>query len=228
MTVDQVLNRIRELGDPRAVAIWERMTQLPPDRYLGAGLTKLKNLAKEIKKDHDLAVELWETRLHDAKLLSTMVEEPKKATVAQLEKQVAEIYTWDLADKYAQLVVSKHSEGQALADQWRADKTEMIRRTAMTTASELAKKNKKLADEYFATFLDHIREHIAVETNWAKEGMINALMGIGSRNAALHAVALEIAEANPGIEIDYGDTSCKTPDYLAYLQSERVREKIGA
>lgn len=227
MTADQVLTRIRELGDPRAVAIWQRMTKLPPDQYLGAGLTKLKGLAKEIKKDHDLALALWATNVHDAKLLSTMVEEPKKAGLPQLDKQVAEIYTWDLADKFAQLVVSKHPEGPALAEQWRTDDAEMVRRTALTTASELAKKNKKLADEYFAAFLDHIRERIAEETNWAKEGMINALTGIGSRNAAMHASALEIAEANPGIEIDYGDTSCKTPDYLAYLNSDRVREKFA-
>lgn len=235
MNVAEILYEIEALACPKMRAQWERMTLADATscQYFGVGLTKLHWLAKMatsgLGRDAGLAKALWDSGIHDARLLSTMIDQPRLIAVEELNRRADQIPTWDLADKFAQYVVAKHPKGSRLAWQQLQEDRTIPRRLGLMTAFELARVSKDLPDKYFEAFLNIIHERLEAEPNWiVKGGMIIALMGVGARNAVLNQKALKIAQSHPGIQVKVGLTSRKTPDYLAYLQSEKVRNKINA
>lgn len=224
MNVDQIIEKLKNLADPRARAVWKNIG-LPPDQYLGVNLTKLKALAKEIRRNHDLALKLWDSGIHDARLLATMIEEPKKVSRNQLKRQVDDLDFWDLVDKFGSLVVAKSKYLNDCAEMWQNHDDEMVKRCAYILIGEQAKKKPDVGtypDRYFTGVLDIIEETIHDEMNWVKEGMLNAMIAIGSRNADLNEYVIALAERIGEVYIDYGDTACQTPDPLKILQSKQV------
>jgi 3-methyladenine DNA glycosylase AlkD len=216
MRLEQVIAKMEALTDRRAIEAWARM-RVSPENYLGVNLTKLKTLSKEIKKDHELALQLWNSKIHDAKLLATMIEESKKVTLDQIDRQVKEIYSIDLADKFSNNVVAKTKFLQQKVDEWTVSQEEMIKRCGYILLFSQAKNDENLPDEYFEKFLDVIERGVQSEKNWIKEAMNYVLIGIGCRNKNLNRRAIQVAKKVGKIEIDYGDTSCKAPDALTKL-----------
>lgn len=227
MQVEQILNRLHELADPRAVAAWARMN-ISPEHYIGVNLTKLKAVAKEIKKNHAVALELWETRIHDAKLLATMVEEPKKVALEQIDRQIGEIYSPDLVDKYCANVVGRTPFVLPKIEAWTRHGEEMIKRAGYMLLSNLAHSETLTEDAFFLPYLRRIESEVAAERNWVREAMNYALIGIGTRTRRLNETATGVARAVGRIAIDYGDTSCKAPDALLRLTSDSAVEQWAA
>ncbi|MFW5701315.1 MAG: DNA alkylation repair protein, partial [Bacteroidota bacterium] len=97
MTTEQAIQEIKAIADPRAIKIWER-GGMDTSKYLGANLTGLKKIAKKIGRDNDLAMDIWRTGFHDAKLLATYICEPKKVTEEQIDEWIEGVGFWDLAD----------------------------------------------------------------------------------------------------------------------------------
>jgi len=227
MEYEAVIEKLKSLSDPRALAAWDRMN-VSHEAYLGVNLTKLKGVAKEIKRDHELALELWASEIHDAKLLATMIEEPKKVPLAQVDQQITEIYSVDLADKYASNVVAKTPFVQAKMKEWTVAHNEMIKRSGYMLLVSQARRDKKLPDDYFEQFLNTIEANIQTEQNWVKEAMIYAMIAIGSRNKQLNAQAVQVANNVGEVVVDYGDTACVTPNVLGKLADERLLTKLEA
>nr|MBA3470142.1 DNA alkylation repair protein [Herpetosiphonaceae bacterium] len=221
MQVEQVLSRLHELADPRAVAVWARMN-VSPERYIGVNLTKLKQLAKEIKKNHPLALELWATAIHDAKLLATMIEDPRKVTEGQIDLQIAQVYSPDLCDKFCTNVVAKTPLLLSKIGQWAQHPEEMYKRGGYTLIATLARSDTLTEDAFFAAYLPAIEAEIATERNWVREAMNYTLIAIGSRTSDLNQAAAAVAQRIGPITIDYGDTSCKNPDALTSLTSRAL------
>src|SRR5215213_2129917 len=161
---------VSTLADPRAVAAWARMN-VSPEQYIGVNLTKLKQLAKEIKKNHPLALALWATAIHDAKLLSTMIEDPKKVTEQQIDGQMTQVYSPDLCDKYCANVVAKTPLVLAKINQWTQHPEEMYKRGGYTLVSILARSDTFTEEAFFAAYLSIIEAEIATERNWVREAM---------------------------------------------------------
>ncbi len=225
MEYNFVIEKLKSLSDPRALAAWDRMN-VSHEVYLGVNLTKLKGVAKEIKRDHELALELWASEIHDAKLLSTMIEEPKKVSLAQVDRQITEIYSVDLADKYTANVVAKMPFVQAKVDEWTVADGEMINRSGYMLLVSQARRDKNLPDEYFEQFLNAIEANIQTEQNWVKEAMIYAMIAIGSRNKRLNGRAVQVAKNVGEVVVDYGDTACVTPNALGKLTDDRLLTKL--
>ncbi len=224
MQVEEVLSRLHELTDPRAVAVWARMN-VSPERYIGVNLTRLKVVAKEIKRNHPLA--LWATAIHDAKLLATMIEDPRKVTEEQIDRQIAQVYSPDLCDRYCTNVVAKTPLLLTKISQWAQHPEEMYKRGGYTLIATLARSDTLTEDAFFAAYLPAIEAEIATERNWVREAMNYTLIAIGSRTSDLNQAAAAVAQRIGPIKIDYGDTSCKNPDALASLTSSRLLKQIA-
>lgn len=222
--VKTILDDLKQLGDPRAVAVWKRVG-LETGRYFGVNLTKLGAYAKKLNKDHELALTLWKTEIHDARLLATMIEEPKKATEEQIIRWVAEADFWDLTDKICSNVVAKTSFGPSLMKTWMKSPEELVRRAGYMVLAGLAKSEGAVGDDEFAGYLTIIEKKISGEANWVREAMNYAVIAIGSRSASLNDLAMEAAGRIGKVEIYYGESSCKAPDASAYLAKSRARFK---
>ena len=215
--LDTILKDLKALGDPRAVAIWKKVG-MNTDKYFGVNLSKLKTYAKKYKKNHELALELWESGYHDARLLATMLEEPKKSAEAQIEKWLVDCDFWDLNNKLCSEVIINTPFAQKKIDTWLKSKKEMVRRAAYMTVVGLAKENDTLPDTFFEPYLTKVEKEIAKEANWVREAMNYLLIYVGSRNKELGKKTLKVAEKIGKVEIDYGESSCQAPDAVVYIQ----------
>lgn len=225
MTLADALAEIEALADPRAVEIWNRYGVHPRGCYYGVSLTNMKALAKKCKRNHDLAMQLWNTSVHDAMLLATYIAETKKVTDKQLSNQVNDIHTPDLAQKFVTNVVAGTPYAQALAAQWTQRQEEFVKQCGFLLIAELAKAKSIASDVFFEFFLSHISREVRTERNWVREAMNYALIGIGGRNEALLEKALHIAQQTGRIMVDYGDSSCSSPDAALVLQKKRLAAK---
>ena len=97
MEVKQAVDRLMSIGDPKAVEGMARFG-IKPSNSFGVSVPKLRALAREIGRDHLLALKLWETELHDARLLATMIDDPRQVTAGQMEKWARDFDSWDVVD----------------------------------------------------------------------------------------------------------------------------------
>jgi 3-methyladenine DNA glycosylase AlkD len=218
----QIIEELRIMGDPRAVAVMKRIG-VETSNYYGVNLTKLRQYAKKFTKSHELALELWGSGIHDARLLATMVEEPKKASEEQIDCWVSEADFWDLTDRICKNIVPGVDFAVKKMREWMSSKEESVRRAGFMTLTELSKKGNELSDLELENYLRLIEKNIQGEANWVKEAMNYCLIAIGGRNKRLNGLALEVARKIGPVAVDYGETSCKVPDAVSYLKKAKIR-----
>lgn len=230
MTKAKVVARLKELADPRGIAHWKK--QNSSLKSFGIGLTRLRKLAKELGRDHKLAMSLWNSDIYDAKVLGILVDDPREMTREQAEQQV----DGGLADGYLAHVystcgapLSKASFAFALAREWMDSPDAMRRRCGFGLLYELSKKNPQgMDDAYLLGRIQWIQDAIHNEDMWVRESMNTALMGIGKRNQKLNAAAIRAAKAIGSVDIDYGgENSCEPLDVLKHLTSDQLKQKFA-
>ena len=221
ISIKEILGELKSLGDPRALKVWGRLG-LDGSKYYGVNLTRLGTYARKLGRDHDLALELWASGIHDARLLATMIEDPKLATEEQIDRWIEEADFWDLTDKICSNIVAKTSFGEMKTREWIASPKEFVRRAGWITLKGLASPGGSVSDQELEKYLGVIEKKIQGEANWVKEAMNYCLIAIGGRSKALNKRALEIAAKIGPVEVDYGDTSCKAPDAITYLKKSKI------
>ena len=231
MTKTQVLDLLKEHRNERGIEHWKkRGVKDSKLKSFGIGLTQLRKLAKQIGRDHKLALQLWASDYYDAKVLGLLIDEPKKVTREQAERQVEHLQGGYLAHVFSSCdaTLAKTPFAFELATEWMNSKDPVRRRCGYGLLYELSKKKVKgMDDDYLLERITFIRDQIHEEEMWVREAMNAALMGIGKRNQVLNAAAIAAAKAIGPVDIDYGeDNSCEPLDVLKHLTSPHVKKKF--
>jgi 3-methyladenine DNA glycosylase AlkD len=222
MTLDETLQKLEELGTPQNRKIYSRYGIV--GAQYGVSLGNLRQLKKSIKVDHDLALALWATGNHDARMLATMIANPKLADEKLLERWARDLDNYVLTDAFIDFVAqTRYAQPKTRA--WTPSLKEWIGRAGWGLLEHLAKKNPKLDDNFFTPYLTTIADAIHTVPNRQREAMNNALIAIGLRNDYLAQYALVIAKRIGPVEIDYGETNGKTLDAVLTIQEARTRQQ---
>ncbi|MEE4256883.1 MAG: DNA alkylation repair protein [Bacteroidales bacterium] len=225
MNIDKVRELLESNKNERGMKHWEKWN-IPWTSY-GIGLTQLKKIAKQVGRDHELALKLWKQDNYDMITLATMVDEPSKVTRKQVEEQVKSLQFWMLAHSYCSNLMPKVSFQKELAEEWISEENDIKRRIAYLLIYNIARDYKSLDVAWFETHIDHIKENLQSEENFVKDAMNNALIMMGSRSKALHDRALLAARFIGKVDVDYGDNSCVALDAVSHLSSERIKKKLS-
>src|SRR2546425_8974129 len=110
-TSAHILTRLRRLGNPKNVAGRARFG-INPSRTLGISVLDLRRLARDLGADHTLAQKLWASGIHEARILASFIDDPRRVTAAQLDRWVAAFDSWDVCDQRSE---EHTSELQSLA-----------------------------------------------------------------------------------------------------------------
>jgi 3-methyladenine DNA glycosylase AlkD len=192
LEVKQAVDRLKSLGDPRAVEGMARFG-IQSSSSFGVSVPKLRTLAREIGLDHLLALKLWETGLHDARLLATMVDDPMQITVDQMDKWVGDFDSWDVVDGSCGNLFDKTPFAVAKAKEWCKREEEYVKRAGFVLMAELAVHDKQAKDKLFLDFLPLIIEGASDKRNFVKKAVNWALRQIGKRNLKLNRAAVSTA-----------------------------------
>jgi len=189
---DGILKRIRSLSNPEAVKSMARYGISTKNAY-GVPIPELRRIAKEIGKKHLLAQQLWESEIHEARILATMVDDPENVTEKQLEDWVMSIDSWDLCDACCGNLFDRTEFAYRKAVEWSARKEEYVKRAGFVLMAELAVHDKKASDEKFLDFLPIIKRESIDERNFVRKAVSWALRQIGKRSLNLNKACIDAA-----------------------------------
>jgi 3-methyladenine DNA glycosylase AlkD len=192
MIYDEIVLKLKSLADPAAVEGMARFG-ISTVNTLGISLYVLKPLARQIGRDHVLAQQLWESGIHEARMLAGMVDEPGKVTEAQMESWVVDFESWDICDQCCSNLFDKTPFAYTKVEEWSARKEEFVKRAGFVLMACLAVHDKKAPNERFIAFLPVIIRESGDDRNFVKKAVNWALRQIGKRNCELNEAAVETA-----------------------------------
>jgi 3-methyladenine DNA glycosylase AlkD len=190
--VDDVLERIRSLGNPENVVGMARFGIDVANTY-GIAAPVLQKLSREIGKEHDLALALWESGIHEARKLAPLIDVPKLVTEDQMESWVADFNSWDICDDCCSNLFDKTPFAYEKAVEWSRREEEYVKRAAFVLMAVLAVHDKKASDERFIEFLPIIASESGDDRNFVRKAVNWALRQIGKRSRYLNQAAIETA-----------------------------------
>lgn len=189
---EDILATLRSLANPEAVSSMTRFG-IKADKAFGVSVPALRKLAKGIGKDHKLAQELWDTGLHEARELATMIADPKQVTEELMERWVKDIDSWDVCDHCCGNLWDKTPFAYRKAREWSRRPEEFVNRASFSLMAALAVHDKAASDDAFIKFLPIIKRASIDERNFVKKAVNWALRQIGKRNRNLNRQAIETA-----------------------------------
>jgi 3-methyladenine DNA glycosylase AlkD len=191
---------------------------------LGVTVTELRGLARRIGRDHELAAALWESEIHEARILATMVDDPAHVTEAQMERWVSDLGSWDLCDQLCGNLFDRTPFVFDMALRWSRREEEFVKRAGFVLMASSAVHRKDVRDSRFEVFLPAIRAQASDDRNYVKKAASWALRQIGKRSLGLHRKA--VATARQIERIDSRAARWISRDVLRELESAAVQERF--
>ena len=223
MNTEQVLNLLRAQADPEALDGMARFG-IQIDQRLGLSIPALRKIAKEVPHDHQLALELWESGIQEARILASMIDNPEDATEEQLEKWVKDFNSWDICDQVCDNLFEKTRFAWDKAREWSTREEEFVKRAAFTLIACLAWHDKQASDQQFIDTFPLIKAGAVDPRNFVKKAVNWAVRNMGKRNLTLNQAAIELAEDL----LTLGDKTANwiAKDALRELRSEKVQQRL--
>lgn len=231
MNLADVIELLKTHQNERGIANWQKLDNTAGLSSFGIGLTKLRQLSKQIGRDHDLALELWHSDVYDAKVIGLLIDEPKKVTPEQAEQQVEGLGRGLLTHVFSSCdaTLAKTSFALELSQQWWQHNDPVRRRCAYGLLYEQSKKKgaKAPSDEFFINCINRINDNIDDEVISVRAAMGGALMGIGKRNVTLNTAAISVAKRVGPINFEQSGGSCEPLNVLKHLTSDYLNNKFN-
>jgi 3-methyladenine DNA glycosylase AlkD len=225
MEADKVIGRLRSMANPLNVEGMARFG-VNPENTLGISVTELRKVAKAIGKGHDLALQLWDSGIHEARILAAIIDEPAKVTERQMEHWVSGFDSWDVCDQACTRLFDRTPFAFDKAVEWSRREEEFVKRAGFALMAGLAVHDKASPDERFVPLLEHVKRESVDERKYVKKAVNWALRQIGKRSMPLNAAAIETA-----IEISAKDSRAArwvASDALRELRGEAVQKRLAA
>lgn len=224
MTFDEAMSELESAGTEQNRAIYRRHGVSDP--LFGVSYAHLKSLKKRIKTDPPLAERLWATGNHDARILATMTADPKLIARETMDAWATALDNDVLADAVSSLA-GQSPQALEIAQSWIEADSEWIAAAGWSVLSHCAVKGSGLPEPLMKTTLATIETTIATARNRVRHAMNNTLIAIGGSSAEMEPLAIAVAKRIGKVEVDHGETGCKTPDAVAYIQkmTERARTR---
>jgi 3-methyladenine DNA glycosylase AlkD len=223
MSLDEVMEALKAAGTEQNRKTYARHGV--KHALYGVSYADLGKLKKRIKVDHALALALWATGVHDARILSAMVADPDQADEALIDEWAQDLGDYVITDAFADYVFQTPLARQKM-ESWIHSEDEWIGQAGWRLVAKFAMQDLSLPDAYFEALLAQIEAEIHTRKNRVRDAMNIALIAIGIRNALLQAEALDSAGKIGKVKVDHGQTNCKTPDAAGYiLKTVKHREE---
>lgn len=222
-SVAEVLDTLKAKARPDQLGGMARYG-ITVERRLGVSVPELRKLAREIGRDHRLALGLWRTGVADARILASMVDDPAKLTEAQMEEWVKAFDSWDVCDQVCDNLFEKAPFVWKKITDWSAREEEFVKRACFALIACLAWHDKKAEDTRFMELFPLIVRGATDERNFVKKGVNWALRNIGKRNPRLNREAIAVAR-----EIQRLDSKAArwiASDAIRELESQSVQARL--
>lgn len=218
MTKTQAMATLKKMGTAQNRKIYARHGMQEP--MFGVSFANLKKLKKEIKVDHQLALDLYATGNGDAQSLATMIADPDVIKSSTLDAWVKS-GNYHLIGSLVAGVAAQSPHWEAKMMKWMASKNEFVKAAGYGALSSGLREGRALPKTDAKKIIKTIEREIHDSPNRARYSMNNALIAIGTY-LDLEKEAIAAAKKIGKVDVDHGETSCKTPDAESYIKKARA------
>ena len=222
-TCQRCLTQLRRLGSKKNVQGMARFG-IRARKVYGVAKPKMDTLAKRIGKSHQLALQLWDSAVHDARILAGLVDEARYTTAAQMDRWVRDFDNWDVCDGTCCHLFTFAGPAWQKAIQWSGRKAEFQKRAGFALMAYLAVHDKNAVHSKYLRLLPIIRREASDERNFVRKAVNWALRQIGKRNIELNSAA--IREAQRIGKMHSRAARWIARDALRELRSEAVQRRL--
>ncbi len=220
MTLKQTLDKLKALGNEKMFA--QNKKRGASDNQFGVRMGDIRKVAKEIKFNRPLAIELWNTEIIEARLLAILLLKPKDLSPDKVDEMVRSINFFWVADWFNSYIASKHPDNEILRQKWMTDSNPQAARAGWNLTSIRARKNAEGLD--LKHLLDRIEKDMADAAPEAQWTMNFALVEIGINHPDLRKRAINIGE-KLGVYRDYVAPKGCTSPFAPIWINEMVRRQ---
>ena len=193
-TAAAIVARLRRIRSPRDIEGQRRYGISPRGEQFGIRAPVLRDIARRHRRDHALALGLWATAVHEARIIATLTDDPRQVTRRQMEQWIRDCDNWAVTDACCCVLFDRTPFAIEKARQWTTRKAEYVKRAGFVLMAGLAVHRKELPDAEFLEFLPAIRREATDERNFVKKAVNWALRQIGKRNPRLRRAAMVTAK----------------------------------
>jgi 3-methyladenine DNA glycosylase AlkD len=222
-SVKDVLDKLQSKAKPEQLPGMAKYG-ITVEKRLGVSVPDMRKLAKELGRDHEMALDLWRTGMAEARIVAGMVGDPAKLTEEQMEEWVKGVDSWDVCDQVCMNLFEKNQLAWKKIIDWSEREEEFVKRTAFSLIACLAWHDKRASDEKFIELLPVIMREATDERNFVKKAVNWALRNIGKRNLNLNEAAINTAK-----EIKRLDSKAArwiAADAIRELESDAVQSRL--
>jgi 3-methyladenine DNA glycosylase AlkD len=187
-----LLDQLKTLSNPDVLASQSRFGITGRD-MLGVSIYDLRRMAKGIT-DHELALELWQTGIHEARMLAAMVDDPAQATLSQLEAWVVEFDSWDICDIVTDELFIHAPNMLEVIPQWAVREEEFVKRAAFAMIAAIVVHRKDIPDDIIRSYFSLIEAAADDDRNFVKKAVNWALRNIAKWKPSLREEAITCAK----------------------------------
>ncbi len=189
----EILDLLKRSANPANVRGMARFG-INPHRTLGIPIPFLRQVARPFARDHALAMRLWKSGIHEARILAGMVDDPLRLTARQMDRWVSQFDSWDVCDQCCANLFEDSPLAWSKAIEWSGREEPFVKRAGFSLMARLAVARKDAGDEAFRRFFERIEEEAADNRPMVRKAVNWALRQVGKRNRTLHRRALTLAE----------------------------------
>ena len=227
MTAREILAELKPLGsDSYKKVMFNHGVNEP---LFGVKISDLQKIRKRIKKDYQLALDLYDTGNYDAMYLAGLIADDARMTKKDLQHWIANATHSPLAGSTVPWVTAGSPHGWELALEWIDSKKALTAATGWATLGSLVsiKDDSELDLTELKRLLERVRKSIHQAPNYVRYQMNSFVIAVGSYVEPLTDTALRIAEKIGPVSVDMGDTSCEVPYAPDYIGKVQKRGTIG-
>ncbi|OZM56305.1 DNA alkylation repair protein [Lottiidibacillus patelloidae] len=228
MTLEEMMDKLEQLGSEQTKKTF--MNHGAKEPFYGVKVGDLKkHLVKHVKKDQELAKELYRTGNSDAMYLAGLTVNPKLMSKDELQQWVKNAYWYMLSEYTVAWVAAESPYALELAREWIDSENEQIATAGWSTYANYLSitPDEELDINEIRELLNRIEETIHDEKNRVRYTMNGFVIAVGSFVKALHEEAHIVAEKIGKVQVDVGNTACKVPLARDYIQKVEARGKVG-
>jgi 3-methyladenine DNA glycosylase AlkD len=214
-TLAEAMAALEKAGTAQARKTYARHGATGP--MFGVSFATLGAMVKRIGVDHELALALWDTGNFDARNLAMKIADPARISVEDLDRWARETPA-RMSCLYVCMIAQEGPRGLSTATRWLASADDRVRAVGWGLVGQLAGRDEATPESWFADRLAEIERTIRTSPDDVRYAMNNALIQVGGRSPALRKAALAVAKRIGRVEVDPGDTECKTPEAGPYIE----------
>ena len=227
MNYEEIMLKLEELGSQQTKKVFLNHGVKEP--YYGVKIGDLKKLVKYVKKDHELALKLYDSGNHDAMYLAGLSINPKLISKETLQDWVSKAYWYMVAEYTVAQVAAESDYALELAREWMKSEEEMIAVCGWSTYSNYLSitPDDGLDLTEIRGLLEQINNTIHEEKNRVRYVMNSFVISVGAYVKDLTEEAKNIADSIGKVHVDVGNTACKVPLATEYIKKVEAKDKVG-